>query len=207
MAEAIVNETQSIETGGELPGGFKSVEDMYTALRSTKADLGTHKTRADAVTAAEKELEELRKDKADREAASMSELEKVQAEYAALEKTIAEKDTAILKSQRLVLLERVLSTRLAQYDESARDVARDMYQLAALGDYTDEESLNSLLDPVDEKLHKLVQPASTGGARSVMGPVSSPSGKPNPQAAAAAKEWLGMSFTERAKVSAEQKRR
>ena len=201
MAEA--NEQASTTT---LPGGFESVEDMHKALETLKADLTTHKTRAADVEAMKEKLTAYEAAESKRREAEMSELEKAQARIAALEGDLTAKEQAILNANRSVMLERVLSKRLAGHSDSVRGIARKLYEAAAV-DFADEEQLNSLLDPVDEELKQLVQPAETGGARPTMGPIGSPGGKPSPQAAAEAKAWMGLSFTEKQRRAREARKR
>jgi len=140
--------------GEELPGGFKSVEDMYAALEKTKAEAIENKTRKTNLTAAETELQKYKEAEAKRLDSERTELERFQAKIADLEKVIAEKDGAISKAQMNILFERELSTRLAGMDETSGKLMR-MHYNAAVKDsdgFTDTETLKSILDPVDELL-------------------------------------------------------
>ena len=159
--------------GDTLPGGFKTVEDMYSALETYKADLAENKTRKGNLTAAEAKLKQFEDAEALRLDGERTELEKVQAKNVELEKTIAEKDGAISKAQMNTLFERVLSTRLAGLDETSAKILR-MHYNAAVKDsdgFTDEETLKSILDPVDELLKGMT---ASDGTNVIMNSTSSP---------------------------------
>jgi ribosomal protein L17 len=179
-----------------LPGGFATVEDMYKALETTKADLTTHKTRGADLKALQDKLAEHEAAESKRKQSEMTELEKERARAAALEKSLAEKDAAILHANRQVLLERVLSKRLSKYDERVGGIARRLYESAAVGDYADEETLNALLDPVDKELEGISTTSVQSGVRSINSSVGSPGGKPDPKFAAAANEFLHLPYQE-----------
>lgn len=185
MAEA--NET------GTLPGGFESVEKMYEALETAKSDLSTHKVKAADLKALQDKLTAFETEAETRKQAQMTELEKAQARIAALEKEHAEKDAALTHATRLTLLERELSKRLSKYDERVGGIARRLYEAAAAPGFADEAELTALLDPVDSELEGIGTPS---GVRVTPGAVSSPGGKPDPKAAASAREFLRLPYKE-----------
>ena len=180
----------------ELPGGFTSPEDMYKALEKAKADLAEHKTRKSSLTALEQELETLRTEKQKRLDAERTDLEKAQARVAELESLLAEKDGAITKAQRSILLERELSKRLAGISGNVRGIAEKLYRSAA-ADFADEEELKALLDPVDEELKALQLPS---GAKVTMTSGLSPDGNATPQGKQAAIDFLSMSYRDQKKA-------
>jgi hypothetical protein len=189
MAEA----NENVST---LPGGFESVDKMWESHEKLKAEAIANKTKAADRKALEDELATLKADADKRKQNEMTELQKEQARAAALEKSLAEKDAAILNAGRQLLLERVLSTRLSKHDEKVRGIARRLYESAAVGDYADEETLNALLDPVDKELEGIGTVSVSSGVKSVNTSVGSPGGKPDPKFAAAANEFLHLPYQE-----------
>jgi len=159
--------------GEALPGGFKSVEDMYATLETYKADLQENKTRKTNLTAAETELQKFRDAEAKRLDSERTELERVQAKIAELEQTIAEKDGALTKAQMNTLFERELSTRLAGMDETSAKLMRMHYEasIRVSDGFTDLETLKTILDPVDELLKGM---STENGTKVIMGSPSSP---------------------------------
>ena len=176
MAEVIVpaeGETIITPTGEALPGGYETVEKMFADNQRWKQEAIDNKTRKTNLTAAETELQKFRDAEALRLDGERTELEKVQAKNVELEKTIAEKDGAISKAQMNTLFERVLSTRLAGLDETSAKILR-MHYNAAVKDsdgFTDEETLKSILDPVDELLKGMT---ASDGTNVIMNSTSSP---------------------------------
>ncbi len=167
MAEVIVP-VDGENTGVELPGGFKTVDDMYATLETMKADLADNKTRRSDMKTLEAEYAKLKTADQKRIESEQTELEKAQARITALETDLATQVGQYGLAQQQILLERVLSKRLAGIPESVRDIARDLYASAASGKgFADEDELTALLDPVDEKL-KGLQSAMTGGAKVTM---------------------------------------
>jgi hypothetical protein len=191
---------------GTLPGGFESVDKLYAEFVKVKDEAIANKTKAAERKALEDELAALKADADKRKQSEMTELEKAQARIAALEGNLSEREQAILKVQKEMLLERVLSKRLGAVPDTHRELVRLAYERAASADFADETELETLLTPVDEHVKTIAAPAQAG-VRSVSNPVNSPGGKPSPQATAAAKEWQGMSFTEKMQRAREAKKR
>lgn len=181
---------EAIETAGTLPGGFATADDMYKALETAKADLTAHKVKASTVSALETELAALKSDAQKRKDAELTDLQKAQAEIAALKGDLSAKDQAIAKAGRDMLLERVLSKRLGTVPESHRELVRLAYERAASAEFTDEDTLNQLLAPVDKHVETLS--GAPAGVKSGLNPVGSPGGKPNPQTSAETANLLKM---------------
>lgn len=192
--------------GGDLPGGFESPQAMYDAFTKMKEDLSTHKTRAADVTAMQTKLGEYKAAEDARIDSERTELERVQAQVDALTQEVASANAATVSAQNGVLLERVLSTRLAGIDEAVRPLARRLYESAAVAGFADEESLTLLLEPVDEEL-KALQPSQNGGATVTMTSKSLPAGSRNtPAAEAAARDFLNLSYNDQARIAREKRR-
>ena len=189
-------------TGIELPGGFKTVEDMYATLETMKADLADNKTRKSDMTRLEVEYKKLKDAEQVRIESEQTELEKALARITTLETEAVNQTAQYGLAQQQILLERVLSKRLAGIPDSVRDIARDLYASAASGKgFADEDELKALLDPVDEKL-KGLQSAMTGGATVIMtSDTSSGGGAKNiPASKTAAHSFLDMNYKEQMKV-------
>ena len=195
-------------TGTELPGGFKTVEDMYATLETMKADLADNKTRKSDMTRLEVEYKKLKDAEQVRIESEQTELEKALARITTLETEAESQSAQYSLAQQQILLERVLSKRLAGIPDSVREIARDLYASAASGKgFADEDELKALLDPVDEKL-KGLQSAMTGGAKVTMTSSTSPGGGANtPASKQAAQNFLDLPYKEQMKALREKKRR
>ena len=196
------------KTGTELPGGFKTVEDMYATLETMKADLADNKTRKTDMTRLEAEYKKLKDAEQKRIESEQTELEKALARIAALETEAANQTAQYNLAQQQILLERVLSKRLAGIPDSVREIARDLYASAASGKgFADEDELKALLDPVDEKL-KGLQSAMTGGAKVTMTSSTSPGGgASSPASKTAAQSYLDLPYKEQVRIAREKTRR
>jgi len=179
-----------LESRGFTPD-VEGMQKMLGVLDTTKADLGTHKTRAADVSAMQTELDRLKAAESDRLDAERTELERVQAQVDALTQKVADANAATVAAQNGALLERVLSGKLAGLDESVRPIARRLYAAAAGAGFADEDALNELLTPVDEEL-KALQPSENGGARLTMSNTTSP-GQNQAQMPEAVQTYLNMS--------------
>jgi len=181
-----------------LPGGFESVDAMYAALETAKADLTDNKTRKSDMTNLQAEYEKLRKAEEERLNSERTDLEKAQARIAALESDAVNYAAQVTKANMDVLLERVLSGRLAGINESIRPIASDLYRAAAVG-FADEAELNALLDPVDVKLTGL-QSSLKDGATVIMTTNTSQGSDNTPKGRQAAIDFLNKPFKEQMKA-------
>lgn len=140
-------------TGEALPGGFETTDKMFEALEKAKADLAENKTRKTNLTAVEAELKKLKDADAARLDGERTDLEKAQVKITELETKAVADLAAVSKANKNTLYERVLSGRLAGLDDNGRKIMRMHYDAAAtVSDFADEETLKSILDPVDELL-------------------------------------------------------
>lgn len=142
---------------GALPGGFKTIKDMYETLEKTKAEAIENKTRKTDITNLQSEYDKLKAAEEKRLDSERTELEKAQAKITALEKEKATDADKLLKAQMNTLFERVLSGRLAGLDEPSQKLMRMHYGAAVKTSegFGDEETLKSILDPVDELLKSM----------------------------------------------------
>ena len=109
------------------------------------------KLKPDARKATEYEVElvKLRKEKEEREKAEMTELELKQSALDERQKEIESLQAKYDKALKDNVYEKTISTRLAGYDDTDRDLVRSLYDAAP--DFADVEELNGLLDTIDTK--------------------------------------------------------
>jgi hypothetical protein len=169
-------------TGEALPGGYESIEKMFADNQKYKQEAIDNKTKKTVNTTLQSELDILKQEKADRIAAEQTDLEKAQVKITELETKAIADLAAVSKANKNTLYERVLSGRLAGLDDDGRKLMRMHYDAAAtVSDFTDEDTLKSILDPVDELLEgmKTTDGATvimTGSGKSVDGKQTSPGG-------------------------------
>jgi len=188
-----------------LPGGFKTVEEMYAALQTVKTDLADNKTRKTTNTALQTELDQFKQADADRITANQTELERALSEVDTLKSSALQSVAELNKAHMNTLFERVLSGRLAGMDENSRKLMRMHYNSAVVSSegFTDEDSLTAILDPVDELLKGMT---STDGTTVIMQGGSTQVGKDQKAPGGFFKQFSGMTSIERLKFARDKKK-
>ena len=186
--------------GTELPGGFASVEAMYTALQTAKTDLSTHKVKAADLSSIQVERDTLATQLAEIKAAQMSEVEKAQARVAELESANAGALALVEDMRRNSLLTEAIGKRLAGKPEGMADIYTKMYRATA-GGFKDEDSLTELLDSVDEELKGVAIGPTEDGQRVTITSRTPPGGQITPDAVRAARQFFNKPFNEQVRDS------
>lgn len=140
--------------------GFNGIDDIpkvLEALESTKADLGKHKTRADSLTAMEKELNDLRTAQQAKEDAEKTELQKLNDKIARMEADYSKASAAAVAAQRTAMLERGLSEHLSTIPEKLRPFASEHLRTVLPGkEWADPETLKLNITESLERFNSLL---------------------------------------------------
>ena len=137
--------------------GFSSIDDVFRALDSTKADLSKHKTRADTLTKAEQELENLRKAQQEREDAEKTEIQKLIDKLAQKEKDAEAAMAKAAQAERTSMLERGLSEHLSAVPEKLRPFAAEhLRTVLPHKEWADAETLGANIKTTLEQITGLL---------------------------------------------------
>ena len=181
--------------------GFETEDAMAEAFETLKGDVKKYKSDARGAAALQDKLTALETEAQKRKDAEMSEVEKLQKRAADYETRLRERDALIAEKDRAILTERVFSQKLAGRTPEESAILRRLYASAVAGQgFADEAELADLLKPVEADYDALRQrigaTGNTGGAPG-FGATGAPANTGNPQASAAARDFMGLGMAEK----------
>lgn len=130
--------------------GLDGPEAAIKVLKQYKEDLSKLKPEARKAKELETELAKYRQAEEERKTAEMSELERQQAALQKAKQDQEQLQAELDRTKKGIVYERTVAQRLAQYDETDRELLRELYDAKAT-DFGDEDELAELLDAIDKK--------------------------------------------------------
>ncbi len=185
--------------------GFESEDKAAAAFEAMKADLSKFKGEARGSKELADKLAALEAAEAKRKESEMTEVQRLSARIADMEKQGVERDALLAAKDRAILTERVFSSKLNGRTPEESAVLRRLLSSAVAGQvFADEAELAELLKPVETEYETLRSKFGSGS-----GPALTATGGPRstPAGAGVTSDFMQMSAAEQFQFIEQQRRK